>query len=337
MSKDLQLFLYTLEEYKRFSTHMPVNTSTTMVADCAESDYIGIQTRLMLLRKYYSNRKENVYFGHLIEECKHEFPNQVDLFEGLSLKFKNIFNQQLQHILPDGTKQSLFAAVEDTVYGLYLHADENRIMRLVSADQGLRFSCVHKFVLELEDIVLRLGEILKQSGVTCNFPIDTSRSSVIYIGNPLNNVQNVKASPYWSNIYGHDASDEEVQTLIEQESGEDSQILNSCIQFLTGLSRIPLHRKALKRLTHPFTWSAWGDFSVAQKYFLQIPNPGWSTKVRYSEDKALAYVRVFPRVEEAICLDTPHLMNGIHEISLVKWWGKWRIYSLGGHLDSLYQ
>ena len=334
MRKDLQLFLYTLEEYKRFSTHLPVNTSTNMVEKFTESDYIGIQTRLMLLRKYYSTGKENVYFGHLIEECKSEFPDQVGIFEELFQAFDSVINQQLQHILPDGTKQTLFAAIEDTVYGLYLHADENKIMRLANADPELRFSCVHKFVLELEDVVIKLGDILRKAGVTCNFPVDNSRSSVIFMGNPAENVQNIKASPYWSNVYGHDASDEELQTLIGQESDEDIQILNYCIQFLSELSSIPLRRKALKQLTHPFTWSAWGDFLVAQKCFLQISNPGWSTKVRYREDKSVAYVRVFPHVEEAFCLDTPHLMNGVYEIALVKWCGEWRIYSFGGCFDS---
>lgn len=50
----------------------------------------------------------------------------------------------------------------------------------------------------------------------------------------------------------------------------------------------------------------------------------------------MAYVRIHPNVEEAFVINSPHIINDIYEISLVKDHGmvEWKIYSLGGHLDS---
>lgn len=39
------------------------------------------------------------------------------------------------------------------MYGLYLHADEERINRLKKTDEGLRFVCVRKYVEELENAI----------------------------------------------------------------------------------------------------------------------------------------------------------------------------------------
>lgn len=81
----------------------------------------------------------------------------------------------------------------------------------------------------------------------------------------------------------------------------------------------------------------WGDFQAAQTFFCSIPNPGFSTKVRYNENKDTIYVRIFPKVDDAFILNTPHVFSEEYEIALGKWFGQWMIYQLGGHLDSIYE
>lgn len=60
MMTDLELFVTTVEEYKRFSSFLKFNENVSLVDGYSEEDYIGIQVRLMLLRKYYGGKKENV-------------------------------------------------------------------------------------------------------------------------------------------------------------------------------------------------------------------------------------------------------------------------------------
>ena len=55
MVNNFQLFLYTVDEYKRFADHLHVNNTDGLTGNYSEEDYIGIQVRLMLLRKYTMN------------------------------------------------------------------------------------------------------------------------------------------------------------------------------------------------------------------------------------------------------------------------------------------
>ena len=58
MAKDFQLYLYTVDEYKKFANHLPVKSTDSLTDDYSEADYIGIQVRLMLLRKFYAQSKQ---------------------------------------------------------------------------------------------------------------------------------------------------------------------------------------------------------------------------------------------------------------------------------------
>lgn len=117
---------------------------------------------------------------------------------------------------------------------------------------------------------------------------------------------------------------------------EEKEILNLCIEFMDELKQLPLSVKNLRRYVHQFARRDWGDFSKAQSYFMSIPNPGYSSKVRYSKKRELAYVRVFSRVDGAFITDEPHVFEGVNEFALAKWKKQWKIYSFGGHLESLY-
>ena len=92
----------------------------------------------------------------------------------------------------------------------------------------------------------------------------------------------------------------------------------------------------MDKLIFPPTKKDWKDYSEARKFFLEIKKPGISSKVRYNEQHTMAYVRIYPNVEDAFIINSPHITKDIYEISLVKDGGmaEWKIYSLGGHLDS---
>lgn len=334
-----QLFLYTVDEYKRFQNNLPVKNSSSLTDEYSETDYICVQVRLMLLRKYFSGGKnpENVNINNIVSKGQQEFPLVAKNFEEIGDKFKNIEKQQIEQLLSDGTKLNLYMTIEDTVYGLYLHADENRIQRLCHTNESIRFSCIRKFVLEIEKVVFELYDLLKECGVSPEIECDKLKSPMLYLGDPDNNTQAVTGSPYWGNVYGRDATEEDLTAIGEQLGIEEMYILSLCMTFAEELKTIPLRTKKLKKFIHPAARTDWGDFKEAQSFYLRIPNPGFSTKVRYNDAKDTAYVRFFPKVDDAFFLDTPHVFSDVYEFSLGKWFGKWMIYSFGGHLDSIYK
>lgn len=338
MEKDFQLFLHTVDEYKRFANHFPMKSTGSLTYDYSEADYIGIQVRLMLLRKFYAqNKREKVYIKNIIDAAQQIFPAYVSQFQALRDEFDHIESQQLEHILSDGTKLNIYNTIEDSIYGLYLHADENRIHRLGNTVEAIRFFCTRKYILEVEDVVFKLYDLLKDCGVTTLIITPPNRSPLIYLGDPKKNQQSITASPYWSNLYGNDANDEDVAMIGKKLTREELQILNFCIRFTEALKEQKLDKRKLRAFVHPAVRGRWGDFSQAKAFFLSIPNPGFSSKVRFNKQKDTAYVRVFPKVDEAFIINTPHVFSEGYEFALGKWFGKWMIYQFGGHLDSIYE
>lgn len=338
MSSNFQLFLYTVDEYKRFAKHLPVKSPEGLSDNYTEADYIGVQVRLMLLRKYYGGGdKENVSFKRRISEAEVAFPDKLNELQSLSADFDQIESQQLEHLLADGTKLNIYTTIEDSVYGLYLHADEARINRLEKTSEGIRFFCTRKYIVEIESIIFRLYELLVECGVSSQIASKANRSPMIYLGDTGNNTQFVTASPYWSNIYGHDATDDDMEKIVQDITLEEKKILYLCIAFSDELKAPQIQVKKLRKYIHPAARSDWGDFQSAKTLFCSIPNPGFSTKVRYNENKDTAYVRIYPKVDNPFFLDTPHVFSEGYEFALGKWFGRWMIYSFGGHLDSIFK
>ena len=338
MATNFQLFLYTVDEYKRFAEHLPVKTSNNLNDIYSEKDYIGIQVRLMLLRKYYSNNiKENINFKKIIVDAKTTFSDRDSEFQLLSEEYDKVETQQMEHLLADGTKLNVYTTIEDYVYGLYLHADENRIVRLENTAESIRFFCTRKYIIEIEAIIFKLYDLLKDCGVTTNINSNTSRSPMLYLGDTSKNTQSITGSPYWSNLYGRDAADDDLIKIGQSLTLEELNILRLCIKFTNELKKTPLSKRILRKCIHPAVRSDWGDFSEVKTFFCNIPNPGFSSMVRYNDEKDTAYVRVYPKVDDSFIIDTPHVLSERYEFALGKCFGKWMIYSFGGHLDSIYK
>lgn len=335
----LELFIYTLEEYLRFRKQLPLSTDD-ITSQYDESDYIAIQTRLMLLRKYTSKGKNNnVYFENLISDALTAFPDAKKRFENLNEEYCNIMQQQIEHVLSDGTKLNIYETIELTMYGLYLHADADKIMKINKTHDSIRFLCTRKFVIEIEKIVIDLYNALIELGITTNsLKENNEHAPIIYLGDSNSAEQKIRNSSFWNNLYGCDATDEELEKLVAKSTSEELLILHTCIEFLNMLKESPAPIKELKKLVHPSTTKAWGDFSEVQAMYRSICSPGFSNKIRYSDDKTLAYVRIFPNVQESFMINTPHIIADVYEVSLAKdFLGRWRVFSIGGHLDSIFE
>jgi hypothetical protein len=326
---NLKLFIYTVDEYKRFAKQL---TKHKMIDSYDEVSYITINTKLMLLRKY-GCYKEKIYIGKIIKSMIKKYPKNEKELNDLLTEYNKIEKQQLEYILADGTKLNLYQIIEDVMYGIYLHADEERIKRLTMTEESLRFICVRKYVEELESIVLKLYEILKKYGENMK-KNDVERATTIYLGDTSKNKQEINNSPYWTNLYGKDGNIKEIDEIIQKSDIEDLEIINKCSSFIEELKKDNMSISFLDCLIYPTTKKDWGDYSEAKKYYESIKKPGLSLKVRYNDTHTMAYIRIMPQVDDIFLIDTPHIINDVCEISLVKYKDEWKIYSMGSHLDS---
>ncbi len=333
---NLQVFMITIKEYRRFADQLPINKDHIYAGNYSDSDYVAVQTRLMLLRKYFTNNS-NVYLNRLIRESIEEFPEKTEELSDLIKKNSALSTKRLMHILSDGTKQNLVETITDTVYGLYLHADESKINRLMKTSESLRYACIGEYIVEFEELILELEKILTNCQINSISKCDEIRAPVIFLGDATNRLQSIKSSSYWSNMYGYDATDSQIKKLVDNLSDEDKLILNTCIIFFNEISKTKIDVKKLKKYIFPPVQRDWGDYSDAKKYIRTIPNPAISQIVRYKEDHKIAYVRIIPNVSDSFIVESPHIVEGIYEFSLAKWFGKWKIFSFGEHLESLYK
>ena len=104
--KEIKLFLYTIEEFKRFSDYFNVRTEHSLTDGYTQDEYIATQTKLIILRKYGS-KTDAVYIRKVLQMAIKEFPESADIFEQLLDEYDEIENKQLQTILADGTKINL--------------------------------------------------------------------------------------------------------------------------------------------------------------------------------------------------------------------------------------
>ena len=69
-------------------------------------------------------------------------------------KFEKLNNYYMEVILSDGTSLNLYKAIEDVMYGLYLHADPDKIERLLKTNKNVYLMAVKEYITVLEGIVV---------------------------------------------------------------------------------------------------------------------------------------------------------------------------------------
>lgn len=330
---NLKLFAITVDEYKRFASLLD---SYNAKDNYNEFSYIKVNTKLVLLRKY-GNKNENIFIEKILQQMLKKYSSSRDQVEQLLGDYHKIERQQLTYILADGTKLDIYHTIEDVMYGMYLHADKNRIERLKSTEESLRFICVRKYVDDLENVVLKTFDLLKTIDDSLGLKYDNhSKATAIYLGDTSKNMQNIKKSLYWANLYGKDGIDSDLDNIVQDLTNEDVEILSKCLVFLDELEKDEISIKTMDSLIFPTTKKDWKDYSEAKIFYCKIEKPGISSKVRYNKTKNMAYVRIFPQVDDFFIIDTPHIITNICEICLVKVNNKlgWKIFSMGAHLDS---
>ena len=222
--ENIDLFLYTVKEYKRFSDYFSLKDNYELTDSYTEKEYIAIQTKLILLRKYGSNN-EAVNVRDIAKFVK---DNRSDLEHEMTKiisDFDRVQTNQIRTILSDGTELNLYKTIENVMYGLYLHADKDKIENIKHINEHLLFLVSRQYVQEFEKIIMQLYNYLIEKGFQVEEVQDIQRASMVFLGNDESNQQGITKSPYWANLYGNDVGDEQILEIVKETNIEELSIL----------------------------------------------------------------------------------------------------------------
>ena len=330
----LERFHYTLKEYKRFSDFFAVEGNHSLQDKYDEQEYIAVITKLMLMRKYGS-KGDDLAVPSVINELKKEYPDSESVVSELQGEFDSIQNKPLKTVLSDGKEKEFYKIIEDVVYGIYLHADPDKIKDLQNNDISLWFSLARCYVEQMEELLYKVQEAISEYYQYSEGESIREKAPVISIDNNDSEF-GITNDKYWSNLKGSDLKNEEVESALAGRPAEDIAILRMTLLFITELERNDYSVQRLEELVFPPTRSDWGDFSLAHDAVKRAKNIGWSTYIEYNEQKDMAYVKLLQHVEEGFVIEGAHMIaSDVAVVTLVneKRYG-WRIYKIGERAEN---
>lgn len=323
----LKRFEYTVQEYIRFYDFYK---NQEVSEENTEAFYVMLQTKLMILRKYDYNR-EDVYLSNVFDAIDKMYPEMGENINILREKFEKLNNYYMEVILSDGTSLNLYKAIEDVMYGLYLHADPDKIERLLKTNKNVYLMAVKEYIIVLEKIVIDTYNSIVDKMKNKYSQQEETSASVIFMGDSTNEKHDIKNSPYWKNLYGRDLEDTEIKGIFQDMSDEDIEIYLKGSIFLQEAYKEDYSVKTLEKLVFPWVRSDWGDFSDLHNFVMEKKNIGLSSRVQYNDRHDIAYLKIFQNVENTFVVEQPHQIPDIWILNFVKKNEKygWRIYGIG--------
>lgn len=335
----LELFQTTVKEYTRFTRQLPIDYTKAMSGDFSDSVYVAVQTRLMLLRKYTRNGRGNLYLVDVVSEAIKRFPEDLKYLSEFQRRFLQSCDQAINHTLADGTERTLAETIDDTMYGLHLHADKERIDRISQDSELLRLYCITVFVNGVETLVTEIFSFFEAKGVPCIEESSHKYAPAVHFEPNDSDQRNIANSPFWQNLVGSDLTEKNFADVtvrfFEQYTREEWCLWQTACDFTTLLSQEPFPYDEIRLLVFTPTIQDWGDFSEAIAYYKAIPSPGVSTTIRYNERHDTAYVYVLPHVEAGFTINRRQAISDIYVVTLVKdlETNNWKVFAFGGWID----
>lgn len=284
----LKVFLFSFEEYLRFATCFKRISNQS---DESDDMYVFLQTKLLLVRKY-EDIGDPIYIRNILDAIDKEYPEQSGNTRKLTTKIDNIENSKIEILLSDGNQRSLHKAIEDIIYGLYLHADKEKIEALIKTNMSTYMFVANKYLSSWESI-LNEAYVLINSVVTDKYSREEfKKASIIFEGKDNTQGRNIKSAPYWSNLRGEDAEPDELAVILAQQSSEEIEILALVGSFIKELKKTDYSIHKLRRMIYPVVKPYWGDFETAHNEIADL-EIGFSSKVRFNETHNIAHVLLF--------------------------------------------
>ena len=288
------------------------------------------------MRKYTSREKgdKDIYLVKLLLKIGEKYPNLSDCIKKLIDEIEIIEQDAMTSELSDGSSLSLRKTIELELYGAHLHSDINKLEQLDKIDPLLQYVTVRKYVEAYEKVLKKVYALIQGLDIKRYKNHPEERASILRITKTGDIEKNIKNSKYWSNLYGRDATEAELNDSLFTKDSESVYILALVKQFTEYLKQDVIDKDALRRFIHPATINAWDDFCDARNYIKSLKNIGMSDLVRYNERHDMAYVYLLENVTDGFLIQDYQIIGNAHVVTLAKdKKGEWRIYCIGAKLD----
>ena len=335
-SQLISLFLYTMQDYERITTRIPVSeglrrfdfTSATTVDALIsqESDSVAIDVRLMLQRKYFQ-RKESLHWSRLLEAARINESIDKCSLDDISKRMKGVHLRPIELAYSDGsTISEQYKNAEDVVYGSLLHGDAVRVMRSLKYPADMRLLSLAPYVLAREELLLQFRDLCIDAGDKPLVHIVAERAAVLRQDKSTDSSSRVKKSPFWSNVIGREADEKDLEIIAKNNSLDDNIAFLIASEFFILLREDTLNKRALRKLVWKRNWMAWGSFETAARIAREIDNPGASSRVMHEGGERFAQVKILPNVIEPWTTDVPQLLSYVGcIICLTKRGSTWKV------------
>jgi hypothetical protein len=329
--------MYTFDEYS-WMTHLDSKNEhhNVMTPISSDEEIRDLKLRLILLRKYTSPEKkgEPVYAEKLMNAITSVFPDLKEETNDIISEIHGVENNTLSSSLSNGDILSLRETIELELYGIHLHSDIDKIERLTASDPQLRYIAIREYVESYEIILQKAYRLLKKAGVD-PLPIkNEDKASILRVTKTDGIKQGIKKSQYWSNIFGRDASNEELHENFMSQDEESFYILVLTTLLIECLEQDDLDTEVLKSMIHPAVISDWGNFREVSKYIRSLNDIGLSGTIRYNDRHDMAYVYFLENVVDGFIIQDFQIISNAHTVTLVKDNNdEWKVYSIGDKLD----
>lgn len=328
-----ELYLYTVDAYKRLVNMLPLDEKLSRFdshcfsiiggLELGDEAFAAVSVRLMLQRKYFVRGKD-LFLRGLLESAEQDFASSKDVIESLLDSLDALNSQSIEFAFGDGrVVEGAYANVEDAMYGVLMHADITRAENLVSVPEQMRLVALAPYIAGREQVLLQFSEFLLNAGIKPLSRNEEASATVSFESKGA--CRQVENSPFWRNLRGRDLGDEDIEKIVQQAPRDDLEIIATVLLFKEALGRRPLDLSELNSLVARETILRWGDYLQAAE--LLKGDYGMSTLVRYQEDGS-ALVKLLPNVREPLLIEGPQLIEGGHEIVLVKRNGIWKIWAM---------
>jgi len=319
---NLKLFIFTVNEYLRFRQMFLKSETENILEDDYEREYVSINIKLMLLRKYF-NKNENISILNIARAAIDIYPKNKQKFQEIIEEYNEIQNNQFDHLLADQTKLNLYETIEDTIYGLYLHADENRIKNIIQTNELLRFYSVKNYVLSIESITLSLYKELRSLNVEEKIVERKLAEPVIKYGDLPKDENKILENQYWTNISGKVLNDE--PTVL---TNDEKYIIGVGWNFIKEIEsknfnpkNCEVYLKSIKLIDH--------ETLINIHYNLEdLKDLGMVDYIQFNKNKTEAITFFLPHIKVSFELTANHLIVAGVSFRMKKTLKGWKISNI---------
>lgn len=334
----ISAFISSLDAYQVIADAIPINNELNFF-ECnneveatfssIENILVAIDVRLMLQRKYFSNN-ENVNTKKLLKKVTEAHPERSNQIEVLLQRLEEVNSSTIMLAMSDGTCFSnKYEVAEKIIYGFYLHADVDKIKLIMNLSPQMKFMAITPYVIEREKLLFSIRSLLISLGYHPFFPKHAVKAGVMSLDDQLSEKKDIVSSPYWSNFLGHDASDEELSTIVSKNTVDDNIVLFVGSTFFKMLQDDHFNPNILRQIVWNDFWDKWGDFSEGHVVATSIPSPGISSKVMHEGGDGFAQIKILPNVKNPWITSTPQFIQAkVIMISLMNRKGVWKIIGM---------